>query len=206
MIYSALAFTKLGVHESLYHLFPVLANFLGGALLGGAAVHCPRMAVPLVAPALLAITIATDALGIAGYGQRFLVGLPAFCLGAQNMLSKEGDLQLMTTLLTGQLQRVALAVAKGLFTREFDRRETVVLLTCLSVIVSTLLGALAGAFAVVARGESWTLVPMGMVQFACILGYAYAYDHHPGSPRQPSEEGKTAPLLAERRVGAPVAI
>ncbi|KAG8457955.1 hypothetical protein KFE25_012021 [Diacronema lutheri] len=150
LIYTSLALTSNGA-TGLYHLVPIAANFAGVVLLGGWVVRKPWLIAPLGAPLLLASFLACDALTWAGYGGglggKLLVCFPALAMGAQNTLTKEGELGLMTTLLTGNLQRVGISVSMVLHGDEIDWDEVLTVVTCLTVIFSTLLGAIIGASA-----------------------------------------------------------
>lgn len=126
LIYTSLALTSNGA-TGLYHLVPIAANFAGVVLLGGWVVRKPWLIAPLGAPLLLASFLACDALTWAGYGGglggKLLVCFPALAMGAQNTLTKEGELGLMTTLLTGNLQRVGISVSMVLHGDEIDWDE-----------------------------------------------------------------------------------
>lgn len=139
-------------------------------------------------------------------------------MGAQNTLTKEGELGLMTTLLTGNLQRVGLSLSMALHGDEIDWDEVrarssprparavprlllwapphgpnprppqclghcppsaptqvLTVVTCLTVIFSTLFGAIVGASVILFFGETWTLLPAGILQFCCVVGYGNSY-------------------------------
>jgi uncharacterized membrane protein YoaK (UPF0700 family) len=181
----------------------IICNFLGVSLVAAPVVRRPWLISSLAAPLLLLCILVCETLTYLGYGSKWLICFPALAMGAQNTLTKEGELGLMTTLLTGNLQRVGLSFAMALHGDEIDWKEVLTIVTCLSVILSTLIGALVGAGIVHYFGDSWTLLPAGIVQFMCITGYARAYAPGCLPCTQQVESSRSEPLLASASASLP---
>ena len=95
----------------------------------------------------------------------------------QNSLSFGGPLVVNTTIITGNMQKLAVALWKAMHTGECcEQLKTI--LKPLAAIVATFAGAVCGA-AVLMKGRDndnrWMFIPIGAMQMMCFVTHDHLY-------------------------------
>lgn len=129
------------------------------------------------------------------------VCLVSISMGMQNALTLTA-LGVNTTIVTGNLQKVGVLIARALRREAFSAADRDQGLKCTAVIVSTIAGSTVGAICLRASGPAWTLGPAAGLQFCSLTAREHLHGRLLCSARGEREfVRRGSSLLAEEGPG-----
>lgn len=190
-VFLGLKGVQVGGADAGFYASVMLSSVVGAALMERHVHRHPRHLVVIAVPVVFALICASDLISARDGGSRWVVCLVALCMGAQNTLSMQGALKVNTTILTGGLQRIGLALSQLAHGDAIAAAERESLLLCAAVVLATPGGAVLGALMLRRFGQDWSLIAPALLQAGCKLLYARWFVQ--SSERRPAAAREAAP-------------
>lgn len=170
----------------LYYLCIVITYMLGGTLFQFIKNWKPQRTGCTAAPVCLLLVLACELCNQVWGNNRWQVCVLAPTFGIQNSLTFGGAMETNTTIITGNTQKLSLALYQAL-TRKLTRAKCQAIATPSAAIVSTFVASVLGAFVlmdVAGMQAAWLFVPAGLLQCCCLVLHDVAFQDLPAAGRE----------------------
>jgi len=154
-----------------YYLCILICYIVGGVVFQAVKARWPRRVGVLSAPVCLSLFILSEVLNQIVGNNKWQVCILAPTFGIQNSLTFGGGLQTNTTIITGNMQKLSLALYQVLACK-VTKANLVAIATPAAAVLSTFMASIIGAVIlmdVAKLNAAWLFVPAGLLQASMVV-------------------------------------
>eukprot|EP00929_Paragymnodinium_shiwhaense_P067193 TRINITY_DN33825_c0_g1_i1.p1 TRINITY_DN33825_c0_g1~~TRINITY_DN33825_c0_g1_i1.p1 ORF type:complete len:284 (+),score=66.29 TRINITY_DN33825_c0_g1_i1:92-943(+) len=154
------------VQDTLYYLCILMCYISGGTIFHATKARAPKHIGKLMAIVCLGLNILAEVLNQIFGNDKWQVCVLAPTFGIQNSLTFGGAMQTNTTIITGNMQKLSVALYQ-LLSRQMDKKKLMAIATPAAAIVTMFLSAIAGAVVLMdfaKMNAAWLFMPAGVLQ------------------------------------------
>jgi uncharacterized membrane protein YoaK (UPF0700 family) len=139
----------------------------------------------VAAPICMALILVCDIMGVYVSDSKWRICLISPCFGIQNSLTFGGPMAVNTSIITGNMAKIGIALWKAMAEGK-GKAQLKAVIKPLTAWFSTFVGAAIGAAVLLklAEGNEHMFLPVGVIQVTCFVTEGYIF----GKPRKPNDK------------------